>query len=376
MTLTFSSTDGISLRAHDQWRNRPDDERFATLGELHADALRDANASYSIEVSAGDLHASDNGEGGLVLVAGKDRFDLTNFAFDQTCTRVGCPPSYLSKIPAPLAARCLEDGLTSQTSDLRRELYITPDRGHFETHRLRSVLSDRYQRIHDSDVTERLLEMQSNGWKVPPSAGSKPAGLYRGERDLFAFLIDGGSFLDEPGKGGADGGLHRGVFVSNSEVGYRKLNVTTFLHRGICGNHIVWGLENAVEIDLIHTGDIREEWTAKVSGAVEAFAASSAKKDLERISAAQTICLGANKDEVLDTLFGLGGKIRQRAVFTEKRLRSVYEVAEKHADTDGAPNTAWGIVNGFTRFSQEERTAEQRTKIDAAAGKLLAYVTN
>jgi len=375
MTLTFNSTDGISLRAHDQWRSRPDDERFASLEALHADAVRDRDSSYSVETVAGDLHASTSDDR-LQLVSGSSRFDLTNFAFDQTCTRVGCPPTYLSKIPVELAARCLENGLRAQTDDLKRELYVTPDRSDCEQHDLRSVLSDRYQRIHDADITERLLEMQENGWKVPPSAGDQPAGLYRGERDLFAFLITGGSFLDEPGRGGADGGLHRGVFVSNSEVGYRKLNVTTFLHRGICGNHIVWGIENAVEIDLIHTGDIRESWTASVTGAIEAFAASTTEKDLAKIRSAQSIVLGKNKDEVLDALFGLGGKIRQRAVFTEKRLRAAYEIGERFVDQDGSPNTAWGAVNSLTRLSQDETTAEQRTKIDVAAGKLLQYVTN
>lgn len=373
--MTSSNKMNISDFAHKQWANRPDDERFRTLDDLHADALKDKETSYTVEGKAGDVHCESEGSN-LLLTMDENRWQLTNYGFEQVCGRVGCPANYIARIPTDLAQQCIEHGLRERPNEAQREIYVTPDRVDPKVKKFRSMLSGRYERIHDADVTERLLELGSNGWKVPPSLGDKPAGLYRGERDLFAFLIDGGSFLDEPGKGGADGGLHRGVFVSNSEVGYRKLNVTSFFHRGVCGNHLVWGLESSISIDLIHVGDIREEWTVKVSGAVEEFAKASAKKDLTLIRRAQKLRLGENKDEVLDNLFGIGSRIKRRSVFTEKRNAAAWEAAEENADVDGDPRTAWGMLNGFTRISQDEPYAEKRAKIDNAAGRMLQYVLN
>ena len=44
-----------------------------------------------------------------------------------------------------------------------------------------------------------------------------PAGIYASDHDMFAFLVNEEYRIDD----GSDGGLARGFFVQNSEVGPR-----------------------------------------------------------------------------------------------------------------------------------------------------------
>lgn len=74
--------------------------------------------------------------------------------------------------------------------------------------------------------------------------------------------------------------------------------------------------------------------------------------------------IAATKEEVLDVLFG-----RKIAGLTRSTLEAGYDAVVP--EQDGDARTAWGIVQGLTRYSQTVPFADKRTEIDRAAGKLL-----
>ncbi len=77
----------------------------------------------------------------------------------------------------------------------------------------------------------------------------RPA-LWSGDRDSFAF------FYTEPDPNGADfGGLRRGIYVGNSEVGASALKWSTFLFRDMCANFLVWGTAQVKKRRVKHVGD-------------------------------------------------------------------------------------------------------------------------
>src|SRR5262245_54745890 len=100
-------------QASNQWANRPDDERFATVADLHA-----ACETYRKEAAEKTLPAADlrvEADGGDLRLVGRAGIpaSLTNYSFGQLCALArtdsapdgdgrGAPASYLSRLPATL----------------------------------------------------------------------------------------------------------------------------------------------------------------------------------------------------------------------------------------------------------------------------------
>ena len=99
---------------------------------------------------------------------------------------------------------------------------------------VRSLHGVAYTRLWNTDLLGVVDEFATDF--QPPQAGAGGAtGLYCGEQDMFAFLIDptGWAEID-------DQAFAPGFFVWNSEVGRRSLGIQTFWFQAVCENHIVW----------------------------------------------------------------------------------------------------------------------------------------
>lgn len=355
------------FKAHKQWSTRPADERFSSL-----QALYDATKHYSesakertdvrvdslrVENVDGDVHIV--GRGGMPAT-------LTHWAFGQLCARVGAPASYLRELPATLAAQNVNHGLAQRVqgdSDATVSLLFHLNGGFV----LRALTSDRYERIWNHEVAERLLDLESRGWEpalpdvraeIDPE-GPRPA-LYASDHDLFAFIRNRTRTISEPGN---PDGLQRGLIAENSEVGASKIRLTRFLYREMCGNHIIWGASDVVELSARHVGNVRHKmraWSLEINRYMD----ESAAADEAKIITAKRILIAATKESVLDALFG-----KRSIALSRKVLESGYDACLP--DVDGDPRTPWGMAQGLTRYSQTTPYADKRTEIDRAAGRLL-----
>jgi hypothetical protein len=190
-----------------------------------------------------------------------------------------------------------------------------------------------------------------------------PSGLYLSPEDMFAFLVDGNARIND----GTDGGLARGFFVSNSEVGKKGFSLTSFLYRYTCGNHIVWGAQDVNVFRRKHIGDAKttmRDIFAGMDKALREFTQSSAAKDEALIvEAKKEIWNGL--DDLTEMVFGDKGWL------TKRQTEGAFRLAEQYAGTDGSPRSAWGFANGVTRLSQLTPYADERTALDTAAGNIL-----
>ena len=153
------------------------------------------------------------------------------------------------------------------------------------------------------------------------------------------------------------------MIVQNSEVGASSLKLLRFLYREMCGNHIIWGASDVMEIKVRHIGNARERWDG-YHAEMQRYLEQSGAMDETKIAEAKTLKIGDTKEEVLDKLFGM------RSVnLSRKTLEAGYDATKP--EQDGDPNTVWGMVQGLTRHSQTQTYADTRTAIDTAAGKLL-----
>jgi hypothetical protein len=176
---------------------------------------------------------------------------------------------------------------------------------------------------------------------------------------MFAFLLHPDRVVDD----GSGKSLFRGFFCWNSEVGDKSWGISKFLFESACGNHIIWGSRGVAEFRFAHIGRINERIARTVQVELRKYANDSVSDEETRIKAARRFVIGATKDEVLDKVFRM-----RIPVLSRKALESSYAAAEK-AEYD--PKTAWGMVQGITRVSQETTYADQRTELDRAAGKVM-----
>src|SRR5574341_447916 len=294
------------FQASQQWSTRPADQRFSSLDELHAAVNGYRATAKQSTVQYADLRVE--ADAGEIILKGKSErpAKMTHWSFGQLAGRVGAPAGYLRDLPATLAAQNINHGLAniSRHDGEREAKLLLHDNG---SYLVRAFTSDRYTRIWNGDVTSRLIRLTQERpeWQPAPAAFDGSRGLYASDRDMFVFLVDNGRRIFERGPGG---GLSRGFFASNNEVGGGTFTLCRFMYEYVCGNHIVWGAKDVQEIRLRHVGQANARADRELRYELAKYAEGSAAEDEARITRAQGTIIGKSKDEVLDTVFGLGGK--------------------------------------------------------------------
>ncbi len=382
-------------QASQQWATRPDDQRYWTLGEMHTATMHYRESARESVVKLNDLavRGADHDNLAIVGPTGQPAV-LTNHTFGQLASFVGAPAPYLRSMPAAFAAGALNIGLYRAPDDKGANLLIHAN----DALVVRSATSDAYGRIWDCDITARLMGLEAHGWRVPPARpahdnqpGARaatqadvltyhgkgglsvnvgdmiaPAGLYASDHDMFAFMVNEDRRIAD----GTPEGMSRGFFVSNSEVGNgQSLKVKCFCYRHVCGNHIVWDVGEVTELRVIHRGEAAARWD-DMAIELRKFADASASEDEARVQQAQRTIIATGKDAVIDAIFA---KLRGDGV-TRKLLDAGYDAATSSRTTDSTidPSTVWGMVQGITQHSQTVQHADERARIDRAAGKVLA----
>lgn len=368
----------VLMNACNQWMSRPADQRFSSLEELHGAVqhYRDIAAeATNVDVKSLRVAVGQTDTDGHLIVGGETPgfsqepvvigpsgipAQFTHYSFGQFARRLSAPAHYLRELPVPLAVANLNHGLAVTEKGDDDNMLFTQNGGLV----LRSIVSDKYTRIWNSDITSRLIRLteQSPEWQPAPAAFDGSRGLYASDRDVFAFLVDNDRRIFEKGPGG---GLGRGFFVSNSEVGDKSFSVTSFFYEYVCGNHRVWGASGVQEIRIPHIGDADDRAFAKLSVELRKYADSSAAEDEAKVASMRKFELGATKEEVLDKVFGL--RINGLG---KKLIEAAYDKAEERVDRYGSPRTVWGFNGGLTELATNKANADERVALEKAAGKV------
>ena len=394
------------MQASKEWATRPDDQRFWTLDEMHQHATKAERESVVADIPVDDLRFSRSDDPNWAVALDLDGTELASFTqerygntfarfthhgFGQICSLLGAPASYLRTLPSETVQDCLTFGArrAEENGVSDRQLLFHAN----GSMKVRAATSTRYERIWNHEIISRLVDLEGDGWIVPPARPSSmeatrtrsataddvldfgtesaltvkegdkisPAGLYASDHDMFAFMIHPERVIDN---GLSPDGMRRGFMVANSEVGDKALWGISFLFDTVCGNHIVWGAEQIHETRIRHIGsDLGERWDAIVSN-ISDYSDEAAAAQEGQIREAQKVRLGKDRDEVIDWLFS-------KRLVGKKVAAAAYDTAEKFADTHGDPRTAWGLASGLTRLSQDTDFANSRVTLDLAAGNIL-----
>lgn len=372
----MNSTNNL-FDAHNQWAKRPADQRFETLEALRESVHARRMRARSQDAEITQIHITANGD--EILVNGQTtKAAPTHWAFGQLSTALGAPAGYLRQLPAALVAENLRHGLTTTPKAAMKFMSLANDGDDART--LQAVTSPSYGRIWDADVADtagRIVERTNGRFFNPkayaPDGTIKPQGLYASDRDIFIFMIDGGSLLDV----GERAKLNRGFFMWNSEVGASTFGLTTFLFNVVCGNHIVWGAEDVTSLVIRHTKNGPYRFDGEATPQLMEYVNASAKplEDAVRRAMAYNIAadLGepAGKELTFEKLQAWVGTRVKGAKFTRSEIREAMDTAKKE---EGQCVTLWDLSQGFTAYARGFDFLDARTDLERRSGKLLDIV--
>ena len=369
-------------RVSSEWFSRPDDERYLSLGALHAAvrARAERATARTVETRALRVEASrDDAERLTLIVPGQDTpVAPTHWSYGQLCSLIGAPASYMRQLPAPLAGINLQHGLLSHRAELVKTLEA--DDGRTE---LRAVTGPDYGRIWDHELVAAVMKIAGDGtgdtrWKVPGlldwstmrhnpfvEVTRDTTTLYASDRDVFLFLVDDAHPIEAGRLPNGDPDLYfRGFYCWNSEVGSKTLGMASFYLRAVCMNRNIWGAEGFEEISIRHSKFAGHRFAHQAAPALERFATSSPVPFMAGIRAAREAIV-ARKDEDRETFLRKRGFSRPE---TDKIIATVLE------EEGRPPESIFDFVQGITALARDKPHQDARLELESKAAKLLATV--
>lgn len=351
--------------AFQQYANRPADERFPTLDALIHDASEDKRLSAERSYNLKDLRATvaDNT---VKLQSPKGVATFSHWSFGQTCRMLGAPAGYLRELSPNLAADCLNYGFINSLPGSTANVLVRAPNGHPEPI-VRACTSDSYGRAWDADlygaIAQTIVDRDAR-WSLPPAWPGKPVGgAYRGDRDSFLIIVNGGSIVNDPSAASGSGQMFRGILVRNSEVGASAVQIDTILFRYVCGNHNLWGAVMDKSFRRRHVGlHVTRDTVREIGRLAYNFTNQSAARDEALITALISHEIAHTKEAVIDELRAAGA--------TKEQAEAAYTSCE--STESASPRSFWGISQGLTRVSQESSYQDDRFVLDQLAAKILA----
>lgn len=331
-------------KAHHELFKRGPDECFQSLPSLHEYCTHQREQSEDIWQRPQDLTLTHD-----LTICGSDGAELAfnDWSFTQACRMAGISKDTINRLSTKTASKALQETLPGTDKPL--QLLATENR-------IRSVHGVAYTRLWNADVLDVVSEFATDFSPPQTAMDDVSTGLYCGEQDMFAFLVDPTGWTEIDGQAFAPG-----FFVWNSEVGRRSVGIQSFWFQRICQNHIVWDAIEIVEFSRKHTANVQNA-LSEIRTVIESLIN---RRDDRRdsfasvIKKAMTQRLGNDRDEVFKTL--VGEKLPSTLV------RDAIEIA-----TQTGGFTVFSIVDALTKLSQRENFAGNRAAMDAKIGSLLA----
>lgn len=354
----FDTTTVDIQTASRQWRERPADQRYQTLDELSAAVTARRDVARGLTTTTESIQISPDLQ--LLLPGESNPAEMTAWSFGQVAASVGAPARYLRTLPDPIAQQALSYGLQHR-DDTREEskLYLIPNADETALE-LRAATAPTYGRIFDAEVVavaQDMVRASGGAFDNPLEWGGRKAGLYASDRDVFMFLVDGGSIVD----GGSERDqLNRGIFLWNSEVGAATFGFQTFFFRAVCGNHLIWGAENVKALKIRHTSGAPARFVNEVFPALQEYIRQSTGAYEDAIQRAKKYRMPITEKEQQEFL--------EKQGFTKAETKRALALA---AAEEGSTGSLWDVIQGFTAAARQLAHVDARVSLERRAGKLM-----
>jgi hypothetical protein len=359
-------------RVSNLWKHRPDDGQFSTLKDLHNFTENRKSQSWTAASRMADLSIMDDNGDLKVKVfdptAREERIlEPTNYGFNQLAQYASAPAGYLRTLHPQLAAINLQYGLEVQPKN-QDGLIFAQSNGE---HHLRSITSQTYGRIYDSEAVQSVIEtVDESIWSVPasmPNSGAinRATKLYASDRDLYLFMINRGMPLDIPGEKSES---YLGFYISNSEVGYGTFEVGQFIYRASCANRAIWAISDLLSIVIRHTKGAPERFKYEGRKFLENYAKLDPTSAINQIVKARQKELDVDRTKPNNQ--GFVEWLQNRGFAKKEAEMSINSALQE----EGTLGNLWSIINGITAYARSIPHTDSRTSLESRAGKLMKLV--
>ena len=221
---------------------------------------------------------------------------------------------------------------------------------------IRAIVSERYGVIDNADAMDMIVN------SLPTLKDALASHIHNDGDDIFGNVLLPDFMKSEP-----DSDYGVGIAFRNSEIRNSTFKISPFLFRAICLNGMIWGRQNSeITVNQRHMGkidlnELQEQVTIAVKVALtqgnDLLTLMSLSKQVKVENPLATIALLARDQKMT---------IEQGKLWHKGYLDSLHE-ANGHVHE----NTAFGIVNGLTRASQDFK-GNMREQMETQASFILA----
>lgn len=391
--VAFPKGGQLVSTAHHQWAKRPADERFVNLFEM-IQALKARQAcTREVEKPFSVLRAEAVGTD-VRLATDKGSATLTHYSFGQLAALAGLPASGLRASfeafrETAEAAKWVADGLNlglgGRDGAAGANLLITKIPGGPDSKpglEVRSINTERYVRVWDLDLVQKiLLPLENFGFTNPP-AFDGPGGLYSGDQDMFTLMVPRNvARINMPGVScdlcrkpfEVNGQLFSPfLMLTNSEVGGASLKFSSGLVQAVCANLNLWGVEGLSEISIRHKGEPWKKLMEQYQGFMNKWVSTDTRQEENQIMAAM-------KKTLATTAEGAREIVLQKTTISQKTLGEATKLIEQGNMAAGIisqdPTNLWNLMAAITANARLK--ANQNDQIDQVkqAGRLMALAS-
>jgi hypothetical protein len=361
-----------------QWWNRPDDQRFLSLDDLHESVMARSQHTQTdaIDITKMRVVLDREDDDRISLDINDNLVDPTHWSFGQLSQLAGAPASYMRKLPGKLAAINLQYGLSNFREEAVK-MYYNKDA-------LLAATGVNYGRVFDHELVTAVRQIAGNGtgdtrWKVPGAINwstgqynpfvditKDTTTLYASDRDVFMFLVDDTHPIEIGKLSNGDPDLvFRGFYVWNSEVGSKSLGISTFLLRGVCQNRCLWGVQDKQSITIRHSKNAPSRFAAEVTPGLIEYSNSSTYSILDGINKSKSAIVARSDEDRLEFLSKRG--------FSAKQTQRIIDAVVN--EEDKKPESVWDFVQGITAVARSIRHTDDRLDLERQAGQLMALAT-
>jgi hypothetical protein len=221
---------------------------------------------------------------------------------------------------------------------------------------IRAIVSERYGVIDNADAMDMIVH------SLPTLKDALASHIHNDGDDIYGNVLLPDFMKSEP-----DSDYGVGIAFRNSEIRNSTFKISPFLFRAICLNGMIWGRQNSeITVNQRHMGkidlnELQEQVTIAVKVALtqgnDLLTLMSLSKQVKVENPLATIALLARDQKMT---------IEQGKLWHKGYLDSLHE-ANGHVHE----NTAFGIVNGLTRASQDFK-GNMREQMETQASFILA----
>ena len=221
---------------------------------------------------------------------------------------------------------------------------------------IRAIVSERYGVIDNADAMDMIVH------SLPTLKDALASHIHNDGDDIYGNVLLPDFMKSEP-----DSDYGVGIAFRNSEIRNSTFKISPFLFRAICLNGMIWGRQNSeITVNQRHMGkidlnELQEQVTIAVKVALtqgnDLLTLLSLSKQVKVENPLATIALLARDQKMT---------IEQGKLWHKGYLDSLHE-ANGHVHE----NTAFGIVNGLTRASQDYK-GNMREQMETQASFILA----